>query len=65
MQILYTQLRNTIILLFQTNEETLRTFEYTSIFLASLANSRSIDNREEFLNIINKEFVEQPFISLL
>ena len=52
-------------LLIQTYVKTLRSLEDAPVFLASLTNSWSIDNWEQLLNIVNKKFVEQPFISLL
>ena len=45
--------------------KTLRVLENAPILLASLTYSWSIDNWEQFLNIINEKFVEQPFIPLL
>ena len=53
------------ILLFQTNKKTLRTPEDTPIFLACLTNSRSVDDWEQLLNIVDQKLVEQPFIHLL
>lgn len=54
-----------VILLFQAYVKTLRAPEDASEFLASLTNSWSVDNWEQFLHIINEKFVEQPLIPFL
>lgn len=53
------------ILLFQADVQALRTAEDATILLASLTDRRSVHNRKQFFNIINKELVKQPLIPLL
>jgi len=53
------------LLFFQTDIKTLRTPKNASVFLACFSNRWSVNNRKQFLNIIDQKLVEQPFIPLL
>jgi hypothetical protein len=53
------------LLLFQTYIKTLGAHKNVPVFLASLANSWSIHNWEQFFNVFDEKFVKQTFISFL